>query len=63
LVELLWTSDQPVAKACTYTGQRRKRRKIIHAFSGIQTHDLSVQAINAYTSDLAATETGFQQSY
>jgi hypothetical protein len=30
----------------------------IHAFSGIRIHDLSVQAIKAYTSDLASAGTG-----
>jgi hypothetical protein len=35
-----------------YTGKR------IHAFTGIQTHSLSVQAIKAYASDRAATGTG-----
>jgi hypothetical protein len=29
----------------------------IHALSGIRTHDLSVKAIKAYASDLAATGT------
>jgi hypothetical protein len=34
-------------------------RANIHALSGIRTHGLSVQAINAYTSDRAATGTGY----
>jgi hypothetical protein len=50
LVGLLWTSDQPVAKASTCTGQH------IHALSGIRTHDLS--AIKAYVIDRAATGAG-----
>jgi hypothetical protein len=35
-VGLLWTSDQPIAEASTYT-QYRKTRTNIHALSGIQT--------------------------
>jgi hypothetical protein len=56
LVDLLWTSYQPVAKASTYKGQHKK----MHASSGIQTHDLCVQAIEAYASDRAATGSGTQ---
>jgi hypothetical protein len=33
-------------------------RTSIYALSGIRTHDLSLQAIKAYASDLAATGTG-----
>jgi hypothetical protein len=33
-------------------------RTNIYAFSGIQTHDLSIQAIKAYASDHVATGTG-----
>jgi hypothetical protein len=33
----------------------------IHALSGIRTHGLSVQAIKAYSSDRAATGTGWEQ--
>jgi hypothetical protein len=43
-VGLLWTSNQPVAKASTYT-QRRKTRKNIYALSGIRTRDSRDQAI------------------
>jgi hypothetical protein len=47
LVGFLWTSDQPVAKASTYTGQHNtKKRTNAHALIWIRTHDLSVQAIN-----------------
>jgi hypothetical protein len=37
--------------------QHTKTRTNIHAVSGIRTHDLSIQAIKALTSDRAATET------
>jgi hypothetical protein len=58
LVGLLWTSDRPVAKASTYTGQHTTQKdEDTHALSGIRTHDLSVQAIKAYASDRAATGT------
>jgi hypothetical protein len=56
---LLCTSDQPVAKASTYTGQQHgKTRTNIHALNGIRTHDLSLQAIKAYASHRAANGTG-----
>jgi hypothetical protein len=35
-----------------------KTMAYIHALSGIQAHGLRVQAIMAYASDRAATETG-----
>jgi hypothetical protein len=53
---LLWTSDQPSAKASTYR-QHRKTRTNIHALSGIRTHDHIAQAIRTYASDRAATGT------
>jgi hypothetical protein len=57
-VGLLWTSDQPVAKASICTRQHTtKTRTNIHALSGIGTHDLSAQAIKAYASDRAAAGT------
>jgi hypothetical protein len=57
-LELLWMSDQAVAKAYTYTGQHtQKDGTNTHATSGIPTHDLSVQAIKAFGSDRAATGT------
>jgi hypothetical protein len=47
-VVLLWTSDQLVAEASTYTGQHNihinAKETNIHALSGIQTHDTSNQA-------------------
>jgi hypothetical protein len=45
-VGLLWTSDQPVAKASTYTGQhnRETEETNIHTLSGIRTRDPSNQA-------------------
>jgi hypothetical protein len=49
-------SDQPIAKASTYT-HHRNTSTTIHALSGIQTHDHSDQAIKIYVSDLVATET------
>jgi hypothetical protein len=61
-LELLWTSDQAVAKAYTYTGQHtQKDGTNTHATSGIPTHDLSVQAIKAFGSDHAATGTSIPQ--
>jgi hypothetical protein len=43
---LLWTSDQPVAEASTYTGQHNieTQETNIHALSGIRTRDPSNQA-------------------
>jgi hypothetical protein len=45
-VGLLWTSDQPVAEASTYTGQHNieTQETNIHAPSGIRTRDPSNQA-------------------
>jgi hypothetical protein len=45
-VGLLWTSDQPVAEACTYTGKHNiyTQETNIHAQSGIRTRDPSNQA-------------------
>jgi hypothetical protein len=45
-VRLLWTSDQPVAEASTYTGQQyiETQETNIHALSGIRTRDPSNQA-------------------
>jgi hypothetical protein len=45
-VGLLWTSDQPVAEASTYTGQHNieTQETDIHALSGIRTRDPSNQA-------------------
>jgi hypothetical protein len=45
-VGLLWTSDQPVAEASTYTGQHNiyTQQTNIHAPSGIRTRDPSNQA-------------------
>jgi hypothetical protein len=42
-VGLLWTSDQPVAEACTCTGQHNIQTNI-QAPSGIRKHDSSNQA-------------------
>jgi hypothetical protein len=52
-VGLLWTSDQPAAKASTVTGQHN-----IHASSRIRTHNPRNQAAMTYALDLAATGTG-----
>jgi hypothetical protein len=44
-VGLLWTSDQPIAEASTYTGQQYINKKTnIHAPSGIRTRDPNNQA-------------------
>jgi hypothetical protein len=51
LVGLLWTSDQPVAKA------QHRNTTNIHVLGGIRTHDLSVKAIKAYDSDHSAAGT------
>jgi hypothetical protein len=40
------------------TAQYRKIKKKIHAVIGTRTHDLSVQAVKAYSSDGVATGTG-----
>jgi hypothetical protein len=44
---LLWSSDQPVAEASTYTGLHniQTQETNIHAFSGIRTRDSSNQAV------------------
>jgi hypothetical protein len=46
MVGLLWTSDQPVAEASTYTGQHNIKRQEtnIYGLRGIQTRDNSNQA-------------------
>jgi hypothetical protein len=50
-------SDQPVAKASTYTGQHHTNTKTnIHAPSVIRTRDPSNQAAKTYDSDRAATD-------
>jgi hypothetical protein len=56
-VGLLWTSDQPVAEASTYTGQHNieTQQRNIHALSGIRTCEPSNQAVAL---DWAATEVG-----
>jgi hypothetical protein len=43
---ILWTSDQPVSEASTYTGQHNieTQQTNIHAPSGIRTRDPSNQA-------------------
>jgi hypothetical protein len=45
-VGLLWTSDQPVAEASTYTGQHNieTQERNIHSLSGIRTRDPRNQA-------------------
>jgi hypothetical protein len=45
-VGLLWTSDQPIAEASTYTGQHNieTQETNIHALSGIRTRDPNNQA-------------------
>jgi hypothetical protein len=46
------TSDQPVAKASTYTGQSNtETQRNIHASSGIRTHDPSNEAAKTYALD------------
>jgi hypothetical protein len=58
-VQLLLASDQPVAKAYTYTGQHNRNTKTnIHASSGIQSHNIINQAAKTYALDRAATRTG-----
>jgi hypothetical protein len=54
-IRLLWTNDQPVAKASTYKGQHDIET---HALRGIRTQDVSVQAIKTFSSDRPATGTG-----
>jgi hypothetical protein len=61
-VGLLWTSDQLVAKASTYT-QHTKTRTDIHTLSGIRTHGLSVKAIKTFASDRAATGIGLSRKF
>jgi hypothetical protein len=54
LVRLLWTSDQPVAKASTYTGQHNTETQR-QTSSGIRTYGPSNQADKTYALDRAAT--------
>jgi hypothetical protein len=57
--ELLWSSDQPVAEAATYTA-RNKQETNIHALSGILTRDPSNQATaGLHALNRTATGTGF----
>jgi hypothetical protein len=37
LVEILWTSDQPVAKACTYTGQHNTETQTFMPSAGFES--------------------------
>jgi 1,2-phenylacetyl-CoA epoxidase PaaB subunit len=67
---LLWTSDQPIAKGSTYTGQhntetytRRNTKTNIHTSSEIRTHDPSNQTAKTYALDHAATGTGHHAIY
>jgi hypothetical protein len=65
LVGLIWTSDQPVAKASIYTGQHNTEthkymKKNIHSSSGIRTHDLSNEVAKTYALFRAVTGTGHQ---
>jgi hypothetical protein len=48
-VELLWTSDQPVAEASTCTGQHNieTQETNIHALSWIRTRDPSNHALDS----------------
>jgi hypothetical protein len=57
-VGLLWTSDQPFAEACTYTGQHNieTQETNIHALSGIRTSDPRNQA----AADLRLTSRGYR---
>jgi hypothetical protein len=49
-VGLVWTSDQPIAKASMYTGHKtQKDEDKQHTLSGVRTHDLSFQAISPQT--------------
>jgi hypothetical protein len=57
-VGLLWTSDRPVSKASTYTGQHRSTNVMIHALSGIRTHDPNNQVAKTFALDRGATVTG-----
>jgi hypothetical protein len=52
-----WTSDQPVAKASTYTAQHNTQTNI-HAPTAIRTHDHRNQAAKTHALDSAATGTG-----
>jgi hypothetical protein len=49
-VGLLWTNDQPVAEASTYTEQHKieTQETNIHALSGIRTRDPSKTNIIAF---------------
>jgi hypothetical protein len=55
-VELLWTSDQPVAEACTYTGQHN--RQISIPSSGFEPATPATERPQTYALDRAATEVG-----
>jgi hypothetical protein len=56
--------DEPIEKASTYKGQQHKKMSTnLHALSGIQTHDISVQEVKAYASDGSATGAGKIMEY
>jgi hypothetical protein len=58
LVGLLWTSDQPVAKASTDSGQHStETQKQTSMPRGIRTHDPSNQAAKTNALNRAATGT------
>jgi hypothetical protein len=61
VVGILWTSDQPVSKAYTYTGQNNTepQETTIRATRGIRTHDPGNLAAKTYSLDRAATWTDF----
>jgi hypothetical protein len=54
-VGFLWTSDQPITNASTYTEHSTKWEDRHPCLKRFRPHDLSIQAIKTFASDRAAT--------
>jgi hypothetical protein len=54
-VGLLWTSDEPVAEAATYTNTQQTQGTKIHTRSGIQTRIPAIKLLRPTTLDRMAT--------
>jgi len=57
-VGLLWTSDEPVAEAATYTNTQQTQGEKIHARSGIQTRIPEIKQLRPTILDRMATGIG-----
>jgi hypothetical protein len=56
---LIYTSDQPVARAATHTTQNKTQETNIHNISGIRTYDFRNQVFATYAFDCMTTGNGW----